>query len=143
MRIMFIDDESRRMKMYVDELEESGHTVSFQSSVDSALATLREEGGRLDLVVIDVSISPGMEYKYEDTDGGTRTGIALYATIRRDWPDLKVMVFTNVPDSRLAEKFSNEDSRVCLFARKPDILPFQLVEMVEEFVSAGRDGTIQ
>jgi len=137
MRIMFIDDEPRRMKPYVNELEEAGHEVLFRDDIDSALKTLREPSEQFDLVVVDISVPAGLEYRYEDTDNGSRTGIALYDTIRRERPGQKVMVFTNVPDSRLAEQFAKEDGRICLFARKPDILPFQLVEMVEEFVSGG------
>lgn len=139
MRIMFIDDEPRRMSIYVEELEEAGHEVLFRDNTDSALVTLRDPSEHLDLVVVDISVPPGMEYRFEDTDNGSRTGIALYDTIRKERPGQKVMVFTNVRDPRLAEQFAKEDGRICLFARKPDILPFQLVEMVEEFVSGSRE----
>jgi CheY-like chemotaxis protein len=140
MRIMFIDDEARRMRVYVEELTEAGHEVIFRDSVDSALETLRDESERFDLAVVDISMPTGAEYRFEDTDGGSRTGLALYDTIRREWPALKVLVFTNVYDPRLAERFAREDPKVCMFARKPDILPFQLLELVEEFGSGHSDG---
>jgi hypothetical protein len=81
----------------------------------------------------------GAEYKYEDTNGSSRTGTALYDTIRAEWPDLKVIVFTNVSDRRVAERFGKEDAQLCRFARKPDVLPFQLVELVEEFVAGSKN----
>src|SRR5687768_7226861 len=128
MKILFIDDEHRRMRIYVQELEDAGHEVVFEDNVDSGLAALRK-GGPFGLVVLDISMPTGTEYRFEDTDGGSRTGIALYDTIRSLRPDLKVMVFTNVSDHRVAERFAKEDSRLCRFARKPDKLPFQLVEL--------------
>lgn len=141
MRILFVDDEFRRMRMYVEELTETGHEVVFKDNVDDALKTLRDESESFDLVIVDISMSPGSEYRFEDTDGGSRTGIALYDTIRHERPGLKVMVFTNVSDRRLAERFAKESARVCRFARKPDILPFQLVEQVQAFVSeSGGEG---
>jgi hypothetical protein len=65
------------------------------------------------------------------------SGIALYDTVRREWGGLKVVVFTNVSDRRVAERFGNEDRRRCLFVRKPEILPFQFAELVEGFVRSG------
>jgi CheY-like chemotaxis protein len=138
MRIMFIDDEPRRMKPYVDELEDAGHEVLFRDDTDEALKTLRGPSEKFDVVVVDISVAAGIEYKYDDTDNGSRTGIALYDTIKSERPGQKVIVLTNVPDPRLAEHFAKEDGSICLFARKPDILPFQLVEMIEEFVSGSR-----
>jgi CheY-like chemotaxis protein len=133
MKIMFIDDEPRRMQVYVEELEDAGHEVNFQDNVDSALTVLRNRSECFDLVVIDISMPSGAEYKFEDTDGGSRTGIALYDTIRKIWPDLKIMVFTNVSDRRVADRLANEDAQLFRFVRKPDTLPFQFVGLVEGF----------
>ena len=134
MKILFVDDESRRMRVYVEELQDAGNQVFFEDNVDSALAILRDNTQHFDIVVIDISMSTGAAYKFEDTDGGTRTGIALYDTIRRLRPDQKIMVFTNVSDRRVGERFDSEDTRLCRFARKPDKLPFQFAELVTEFM---------
>ena len=143
MRIMFIDDEGRRMRVYVEELEDAGHEIVFQNRVDSALSILRESTEQFDLVVLDISIPSGAEYRFEDTDGGSRTGIALYDTIRSLRPDLKILVFTNVSDPRVAKRFAKENAKLCRFARKPDELPFQFVKMVEEFVAElGNKGSL-
>lgn len=135
MKILFIDDERRRMAYVVEELQYAGYEVLFQDDVDSALAFLRDLSERFDLVVLDISMPPGTEFKFEDTDGGSRTGMALYDTIRSLRPFLKIVVFTNVSDRRVAERFGNEDARLCRFVRKPDILPFQFAELVDEFLN--------
>jgi CheY-like chemotaxis protein len=143
MKIMFIDDEPRRMRVVVEELEEAGHEVLFQDNVDPALAILRDPSQSFDLVIIDISMPSGEEYKFEDTDGGSRTGISLYETIRGLRPDLKIVVFTNVSDRRVAERFTDKDDPLCRFVRKPDILPFQFVELVNEFVNGTNSGDNQ
>src|SRR5947199_5861280 len=103
MKIMFIDDERRRMQVVVDELQDAGHTVVFTDNVDAALAVLRNPAEHFDLVILDISMPSGKEYKFEDTDGGSRTGMALYSTIRELRPGLKIVVFTNVSDSHVRE----------------------------------------
>lgn len=136
MKIMFIDDESRRMGVVVEELRDAGHEVNFQDNVDSALETLREHAGHFDLVILDISMPSGKEYRFEDTDGGSRTGMALYDTIRDAWHDLKIVVFTNVLDLRVREHF--KDAHLCRLVRKPDVLPFQFVELVEKFAGENK-----
>jgi CheY-like chemotaxis protein len=135
MRIIFIDDERRRMRVYVEELVDAGHEVVFQDNVDSALDMLQDLSERFDVIVVDISMPSGTAYRFEDTNGGSRTGMALYDTIRSFRPDAKVVIFTNVSDHRVAERFANEDPKLCKFARKPDKLPFQFVQLIEEFAS--------
>lgn len=135
MRIMFIDDDPRRMGLYVEELVEGGYEVVFHAEVDAALAALENPTEKVDLVVLDISMPPGAAFKFEDTLGGSRTGLPLYDKIRSFRPDVKVVAFTNVPDRRLAEHFSKEDIRLCRFVRKLDTLPSQFKELVDSFMS--------
>src|SRR5882762_3523780 len=117
MRIMFIDDERRRMRVYIEELQDAKHEVLLQDNVDEALEILRKATECFDLIVLDVSMPSGKEYKFEDTNGGSRTGLVLYDTIRHLQPDLKIIVFTNVSDRGVAERFRKEDARLCRFVR--------------------------
>lgn len=134
MRIMFIDDERRRMQLYVEELEDSGHEVVFEDDVDSALKSLGDPIERFDLIVLDISMARGTSFAFEDTLGGSRTGLAVYDKIRSVRPAIKVVAFTNVADRRVAERFQSEDRRFCRFVRKPETLPFQFAELVGKFL---------
>jgi CheY-like chemotaxis protein len=136
MKLLFIDDDRRRMAKYVAELEDNEYEVIFEDKVDSALSTLRSQPD-LDLVVLDISIPPGDEYRREDTVGGTRTGLALYDTIRTERPGLRIVALTNVADQRVAEYFARDP--LCQLVRKPDALPRQFVEFVGRFLT-GKDG---
>jgi CheY-like chemotaxis protein len=135
MRIMFIDDERRRQHLYVEELEENGHEVDFQESVDPALAILCNPANHFDLVVLDISMPPGDSFAFEDTLGGSQTGLPFYDRIRKERPGQKVVALTNVLDARVSEHLGREDPKLCKLVRKPDTLPFQFAQMVEEFVS--------
>lgn len=135
MRILFIDDERQRMEPYVWGLEDDHHEVVFQDKVDSALETLHDPNERFDMAVLDISMPPGTEYEFEETVGGIRTGILLYAKIRSLWPDLKVVALTNVPYERLAKHFEGEDTRLYRFVNKQDKLPIEFAKLVNEFFS--------
>ena len=136
MKIFFVDDETRRMAPFVEELRLAGHEVVFQANVDQALALLADTGQQFDLVVFDISMPPGRAFEREDTDGGARTGFHFYDALRRIRPDVKkIVVFTNVADRTVEEHFKNENQAFCKFIRKPSLLPFQFVEEMERFVA--------
>lgn len=132
-RILFVDDESRRMTPMIEELKDEGHEVVFEASVDRALALLRDHTQPFDLAVLDIFIPPGQSFKTVDTEGGTRTGLLFYDELRRLRPTLKVVVLTNVGDRQVAERFAAEDQNLCRFIRKPEVLPFQFVTELDRF----------
>lgn len=138
MKVLFIDDDRRRMNKYVRELEDNDYEVIFEDNVNDALTTLRSLKD-LDLVILDISMPPGTEYKFEDTVGGTRTGLALYDTIRSERPELRIVALTNVSDSRVAEHFGKDGRGPGQLVRKPDVLPRQFAEFVGRFLT-GKDG---
>ena len=134
MKILFIDDEKRRMEPVVEELELlQKHKVIFEYEVDSAVKLIEDTTKEFDVFIIDVSMPPGREFRGEDTYGGARTGVHLYDLIRKTRPNAKVVILTNVADRGLAERFGKEDPSLCRFIRKASILPFELVEEIEKF----------
>lgn len=135
MKILFVDDESRRMASVVDELKQQGHQVVFQTSVDPALALLKDQNQQFDLVVLDISMPSGRTFEAEDTDGGARTGFHFYDALREMRPALKIVVYTNVADPGVERHFKGQDQSLCKFVRKPSVLPFQFVEEIERFVA--------
>ncbi|MBC8031915.1 MAG: response regulator [Pyrinomonadaceae bacterium] len=139
MRIMFVDDERRRMRLYVEELQDNGHEVLFEDNVDSALAVIEDPTRHFDLLVLDISMPPGETFEFEDTRGGARTGLALYDKIRGLRPDLKIVALTSVAERRVVEQLTRENPRLCLFLRKPENLPFLFAQKVETFLSRTAD----
>ncbi len=142
MKILFIDDETRRMQPYVRELEDNNHEVVFQDDADRALFIIQDDTIHLDLAVLDISMPPGKSVAFEDTREGFRTGLFLYERLRSVRPYLKVIFLTNVSDRRVAERFAMEDPTLCRFVRKPEALPSEFSRMVEEFLQSGTQGFV-
>src|SRR5262245_30982949 len=135
MRILFIDDEQRRMEAITAELELAGHFVVFNDNADAALKSISGVNEHFDLMILDISIPPGKQLDRLATDGGARTGIALFDVIRQTRPRQKVVIFTNISDAKVEAHFANQDSDLCLFIRKSSVLPFEFVERLEAFAN--------
>lgn len=131
--ILFVDDEKREMHSYVTELYFSGYEVSFENNVDDALTFVAANLNRIDLLILDIMMPPGSSFKDVDTEDGLRTGVRFYERIRENAPNLPVMIFTNVSDECVAERFRREAK--CRFLQKKNYLPYQLVEKVKEMLA--------
>lgn len=134
--ILFVDDESREIDSFVRELKSSGYDVAFHSTVDSALAFFDEHREEIDLIILDIMMPPGAAFAGKDTQMGLRTGIRFYERIREVSPDLPVILFTNVSDTQVLNRFKREPS--CLFLQKSDNLPFELAARVRELLDRER-----
>lgn len=58
-KILVVDDEEHIRELFRDELEESGYEVLLAKDGDSALKALKDSGGSVNLVLLDIKM-PGM-----------------------------------------------------------------------------------
>ncbi len=79
--ILVADDEILVRAMISDELRAEGHTVMEAANADEALEILRSHV-RMDLVVTDMQMP------------GSIDGTELVRTIRRQWPELRVVMIS-------------------------------------------------
>jgi two-component system, cell cycle sensor histidine kinase and response regulator CckA len=86
--ILVVEDNRATRIGIQDTLEMMGHRALVAGDGRSALDLLREHDGAIDLVLSDM-VMPGMG------------GMALYQTLRQEWPNLKMIVMTGYP---LADK---------------------------------------
>jgi DNA-binding NtrC family response regulator len=131
--ILFVDDERRYMDSYTMELALDGYSVTSEQNVDSALLFLTKNLAAVELLILDIMMPPGQSFKDADTWGGLRTGVPFFKRVRELAPHLPVIIFTNVSDNQLEEKFQAEAN--CRFLRKEDCLPHELVETVRRILS--------
>jgi len=131
--ILMIDDEPHYVKTYIDELEFSGYQVKLEKDVDAGFKFLTENKDQIQLVILDIMMSPGRLLAEVDTQNGLRTGVYLFDRIRALAPDLPILILTNVSDPRVAARFQGQEK--CRFLRKEDYLPFELVEEVKRFLA--------
>lgn len=132
--ILLVDDEKRMAENYLEELEAElpRHEVQLRVKVDDALELLRREGNQIELLILDIMMSPGRTFRNVDTRNGLRTGRRFYDLVRNEMPDLPVIILTNVSD--LEEEQYYEGQAKCWFFRKEDCSPFELTERVKDIL---------
>ena len=142
-RILFVDDEERRMEYYIEELRDQ-FEVTLATSPAEAWAHFGSSKAPLppfELVVLDVFMQPteGFEgavdpvFENLDPERWLRSGIVLFDKLKTRYPDLPVVVFTNAADARLAEQVRRRAHT--RFFRKSDLLPYQLLEEIQKMVT--------
>ncbi len=98
--ILMVEDQPQVAELGRAMLEDLGYTVEHVDNAARALEVLRG-GGQFAMVFTDI-VMPGM------------TGVALAQTIRREFPNLPVLLTTGYSDRAL-----DEDSRAFELVRKP------------------------
>lgn len=132
--ILFVDDEKRRMKSYVEELELSNFQVEFKPDVDSALEAFAQHQDQIELLILDIMMPTGDSFSDNQTTHGLRTGFAFYQKIREQNPNLPIVIFTNVSDESLVKEI-NQDKQSA-FCQKDSFLPFKLAEKVQAMLKS-------
>jgi DNA-binding response OmpR family regulator len=130
--ILFIDDERREMDSYYLELELSGYQVRFKTDVDAALIFFDDHLDSINMVILDIMMPPGKIFANSDTKLGLRTGLPVFERLREKSPHLPILILTNVSDTEVRNRFRQEDR--CWFYRKEDVLPFELIQYIEEIL---------
>lgn len=132
--ILFVDDEKRYMDTYMLELVICGYDdkVRLETNVDTALQYFERNLDKIELIILDIMMPAGESFKNSNTLLGLRTGVDFYERVRKGTSALPVIIFTNVSDPSLAERFSNEKN--CMFMRKTDYLPHEFAEEVQKLV---------
>jgi CheY-like chemotaxis protein len=129
--ILFVDDERRRMRSYVEAIELSHYQVKFESDVDDALDFFEKNCGQLKLLILDVMMPTGNSFDDEQTNDGLRTGICFYRKVRQLNPNIPVIIFTNFRNNEL----TNIESEKTSVFRKDGILPFELASNVDRILA--------
>jgi len=134
--LLFIDDERRRMAPFVEELEASRYPVHFEEQADSAWQFFETHKAEIKLVILDIMMAPGGIGDSESPGAGSRTGVLLFERIRSVTPRMLVIIFTNVSDPAVAQRFARENE--CQFFRKASLLPHELVAEVRAMLDLVR-----
>ncbi len=134
-KIIFIDDETRAMESYFQELKlefDNQYEIVFLKDVDSAYKFLQKKRDKIKLVILDDMMPPGNLLKDIDTDGGLRTGVRFHKKIRNIFPNLPIIMFTNFSNEELESKIKQD--KQSKFLNKADYLPFELVDEIKDFL---------
>lgn len=132
--ILFIDDDKRRMKSYVDELEYSEYVVEFKSDVDSAIEFFKHNQKQVELVILDIMMPAGNIFNNTQTENGLRTGICLYQEIRKQKETIPIIIFTNTSISGDKSLNDIENNEMTLFCAKDSFVPKELVKQIKSLL---------
>lgn len=123
--ILFIDDEKRYVKNYVEELVEIGFKVNYINNVGDALEFIKsEESKKIEAVVLDVMMPSNGFFPDDEVE----IGIQFYNRFRENFPNTRVFVLTNVSREDVRDFF--EKQKDCYFDRKDDIMPVEFSQKV-------------
>lgn len=131
--ILFVDDEPRYAASYVEELQMTGYDVKYATNVDEALSVFTRVLGSIELLILDIMMPPGHNFKDVETVLGTRTGLFFFERVRLRKPDLAVVILTNSSDVEVSRFFKRQSH--CWFLRKQDYDPLALAEVVSSIMS--------
>ena len=134
--ILFIDDEPKWARPYVDELGEAGfEDVIIQSDISAAMDFFDQNPLQIAVISLDIMMPPSSRFRDSETEGGVRTGIRAFEYIRESAPRLPIVILTHVTDQAVEKKFVAEPFTT--FVRKKDCFPHELAGIVRDLISVG------
>lgn len=125
-KVLFVDDDVKRMTSHVEMLEDAGYAVDLVSDVDETLQQVQEKGGEYACVILDIMMPPG-RFGADATDRGRHTGLPVLKEMRRLAPDLPIVVLTVIADPAVRRQAMELGAKAYL--TKP-CLPSDLVKAV-------------
>ena len=120
--VLFIEDDVYSSLTYVDELRDKGFDVTVAEGPDEALLLTSQQ--TFDLLVTDLRMLPGTHFTEMETAGGQRTGFAIARHIRRQNPELPILILTLALDQEVS-LWCTPTNRA-EYLRKQNTLPNQL-----------------
>ncbi len=132
--ILFVDDEGRRVAPWLEALEEAFGPVRLCVDPDAALVLLEADPRpEVRLLVWDLMMptSGAGRLTDEETEYGTRTGVAVHRRFRELYPDRPAILLTNVRDDALIARYDQPDGPDRA-GRKRHLVPSKLVALAEE-----------
>lgn len=126
--ILMIDEETRRMSIVKEYLEEAGFQVSLIDNVDEACKFIQERFSDLKAIILDIMMPWGTLFTAEDTEVGIITGYKLYKKIRKNHGyKIPVIVYTALQKPDLLYKLRKEEN--CSVISKDDFASKITIEL--------------
>lgn len=131
-RILYIDDDMRRMRYYAEYLELEGYNVIYFDEVEPALKYIEEGKEKIDLIILDM-IMPAKIFSKEDTNNYYETGLLLLKNIRKLLPKTPAIVFSVRSDLESIPGLSTLGVRKLLI--KDETSPVRLTEIINDMLN--------
>lgn len=116
MNIVWIDDDSYRIKTLRELIEFQGHHISFFSQYEEGYDHLKARCQTVDAVILDIMMPPGAFFDPKETNDGRTTGLHLYNLIRKFYRG-PIVIYTIFGDRAQIEYHVRKDSRARYLAK--------------------------
>src|ERR1041385_2964214 len=126
--ILFIDDEPKLVKFYLDEVSNRGVGVKLITSVSELDDYLSKNEPAPECIVLDVMFPGQPGFPNYLTSFGMRTGLTIFGGLRSRYPDTHIVIFTASHDTEVTAFFRNQDN--CTLLHKVSVLPNQFADLV-------------
>ena len=133
-KILLVDDDNLVMRFYTRALEKTGYEVRQTYNPDKTFEFIEKEKPDLSAIILDIMMPPGEKYRNEDTREGLRTGTFLYNDLKSQYPEVPVVVLTNVTDQEIIRQFPSDPG--LRIVNKLDYPPFELAQLATEMINA-------
>ena len=101
--ILIAEDDEFFITRYIDALEHQGYSVVTTTTGKETLEKVNKKHGRFDAVVLDIMMK--MTKRSKSIENEYRTGLIVAKKLRRKYPKLKLIGFSFLSDTSIAEWF--------------------------------------
>lgn len=126
--ILFIDDEPRTVRFYLDEISSRGVAVKLIATVSELDDYLSKNEQAPECIVLDVMFPGQPGFPNYLTSFGMRTGLTIFGGLRSQFSDTHIVIFTASHDIEVTNFFRNQDN--CTLLHKGSVLPVQFADLV-------------
>ncbi|MCP4610578.1 MAG: response regulator [Planctomycetes bacterium] len=129
-KILFIDDDVKRITSHIEMLEMEGYKVQSELSVQNARLEFMKNPTEYSLIILDIMM-PVDDFTREETKFGRETGLVLLEKLRDISKKIPIIILTVLRDPRAVEKAKKLGVNEYLL--KPQ-LPTNLIELVRKYL---------
>jgi len=103
LKVLMIDDDVATMTSFRNCLElDPLFSVSLVGDYKEGLEILHK--GKVDIVLLDIMMAWGNRFTPEETDKGYLTGLKVYETIGKEFPNIPVIILSALKGGHYADK---------------------------------------
>lgn len=107
--ILMIDEEKRRMDIFVRYLHDSGFDVKLISDVDEALEYLMKNIDKVEVIILDIMMPWGKAFDSQETELGLLTGYKFYYKFRKEYGyKIPIIIYTALNRPKILSELNSE-----------------------------------
>ena len=124
--VALAEDSKFFAKYLIEGLEHSGFEVVFCRNAGEVIEQFsKSPDQRPTMLITDGLLAHGEEFSVAETRGGIDTGVAIYERLRKQFPDLSVIILIS-EESSLNKLRETHNNKLAVFANR-EIFPTQRI----------------